>query len=130
MGHKVVDQLTADGRYYDGRQVIEILRAIRNVAEHWFQPRTAQEEAALEVRLTRLCLMACYAHVCMCECYQETYLLSIQRYCIERSLRALAGVDGRECRGDTGGAGDSTGGGAACCGDREGVSERWRWKLC
>ena len=75
MGHKVVDQLTADGRHYDGRQVIEILRAIRNVAEHWFQPRTAQEEAALEVHLTRLCLMACYAHVCVNVIRRHIYCL-------------------------------------------------------
>ena len=39
----------ADGRHYDGRHLTEILRAIRNIAEHWFQPRTAQEEAALKV---------------------------------------------------------------------------------
>ena len=68
---KVADQLTADGRHYDGRQVTEILRAIRNVAEHWFQPRTVQEEAALEVRLTHL-----------------PFMLSVRgRTRIERSLR-------------------------------------------
>ena len=39
----------ADGRRYDGRHLTEILRAIRNIAEHWFHPQTAQEEAALEV---------------------------------------------------------------------------------
>lgn len=43
----VVAQLMADGRHYNGRDVHELLRAVRNVAEHWFQPKTAQEEAAL-----------------------------------------------------------------------------------
>ena len=102
---KVVDQLTADGRHYDGRQVTEILRAIRNVAEHWFQPQTVQEEVALEVRLTHL-----------------LFILSVRgKTRIEQSLRVWAGVDGREFGGDTAGAGDSRGGGTACCGDREGV---------
>lgn len=44
----VVEQLVADGRHYNGRDVTELLRAIRNVAEHWFQPKTAQEVMALE----------------------------------------------------------------------------------
>jgi hypothetical protein len=39
---RVVDQLTADGKHYNGRDVHELLRAIRNVAEHWYQPKTAQ----------------------------------------------------------------------------------------
>ena len=44
----VLEQLLADGRHYNGREVTELLRAIRNVAEHWFQPRTPLEQAALE----------------------------------------------------------------------------------
>jgi hypothetical protein len=43
----VVEQLMAGGRHYNGRDVHELLRAIRNVGEHWFQPKTAQEKAAL-----------------------------------------------------------------------------------
>ena len=37
-----------DARHYNGREVTDLLRAIRNVAEHWFQPCTPREEAALE----------------------------------------------------------------------------------
>jgi len=44
----VLEQLLANGRHYNGREVTELLRAIRNVAEHWFQPRSGQEEVALE----------------------------------------------------------------------------------
>eukprot|EP01047_Picozoa_sp_COSAG01_P033731 COSAG01_NODE_2496_length_7573_cov_15.650120_1_plen_1328_part_00 len=44
----VLEQLLADGRHYNGREVTELLRAIRNVAEHWFQPRNLQEELVLE----------------------------------------------------------------------------------
>jgi hypothetical protein len=40
--------LLAHGRY-DGRELTELLRAIRNVGEHWFQPKTAQQEAARQV---------------------------------------------------------------------------------
>ena len=43
----VLEQLLADGRHYNGREVTELLRAIRNVAEHWFQPRTPLEQVAL-----------------------------------------------------------------------------------
>ena len=39
----VVEQLTADGRHYNGRDVTELLRAIRNVAEHWFQPKSVRK---------------------------------------------------------------------------------------
>ena len=35
-------------RNYDGRNLWELLRAIRNIAEHWFKPATA-DLAALEL---------------------------------------------------------------------------------
>ena len=44
-----VRQLLLAHGYYDGREPWELLRAIRNVAEHWFKPATAADEAALEV---------------------------------------------------------------------------------
>eukprot|EP01047_Picozoa_sp_COSAG01_P050593 COSAG01_NODE_5128_length_4469_cov_4.067506_2_plen_1140_part_00 len=43
----VLQQLTA-GRHYNGRDLHELLRAIRNVEEHFFQPQTSQEEEVLE----------------------------------------------------------------------------------
>jgi hypothetical protein len=105
----------ADGRRYGGRHLTEILRAIRNIAEHWFHPQTAQEEAALEV-----CSLHIFNPVLALADTSSLTLLS----------RVPSGVDGQKRGGDTAWAGDGRGGGASSCGDREGVSMRWGQELC
>ena len=77
----VATRLTAHERGYDGREVLELVRAIRNVQEHWFErERDEQAEAQRQAVVAMLTgwtgeemrkgtcvsMMGMHAGLCMC----------------------------------------------------------------
>jgi serine/threonine-protein kinase/endoribonuclease IRE1 len=54
----VVQRLTSGGRHYGGRDVTELLRAIRNISEHWFSAALSNADAEDDVAVDDAALEA------------------------------------------------------------------------